>query len=206
VSKSGRTILFVSHQMGSVAQLCRKAILLKNGKIIAIGPTDSVIDKYLQVDSKSSNEYFCDHSNKNMYFRKVFTTDNEGKPCEQFGFDDHINLRLEIQINSFVRNTLLGVALLNKFQTRVFTLLKPIDSYYQDSQNKKSIIISLQLPAGLIAPNIYSFFCGLFIPSIKAFDLLENICKIKVVDTGTELSQFEGFDYGSVIVNNVKWS
>lgn len=47
VSKSGRTVLFVSHNMGAVQALCNKGIYLKNGTIDTIGPTHDVIQRYL---------------------------------------------------------------------------------------------------------------------------------------------------------------
>jgi lipopolysaccharide transport system ATP-binding protein len=47
VSKSGRTILFVSHNMGAVQALCSKGIYLKNGAIEKIGGTPEVIQYYL---------------------------------------------------------------------------------------------------------------------------------------------------------------
>ena len=48
VSKGeGRTVLFVSHQMNVLSQLCEKGILLKNGKIDFMGGTQKCIDLYL---------------------------------------------------------------------------------------------------------------------------------------------------------------
>lgn len=47
VSKSGRTILFVSHNMGAVQSLCQKGIYLKNGRIDHVGATPEVIQHYL---------------------------------------------------------------------------------------------------------------------------------------------------------------
>jgi len=44
--KEGRTVLFVSHNMGAVKRLCNKAILLENGNIISFGKTSEVIDLY----------------------------------------------------------------------------------------------------------------------------------------------------------------
>ncbi|NET72235.1 MAG: ABC transporter ATP-binding protein [Sphaerospermopsis sp. SIO1G2] len=48
VGKEGRTVLFVSHQMAAIQNLCSKAILLNQGKIIQLGNTIDVIDTYLQ--------------------------------------------------------------------------------------------------------------------------------------------------------------
>ncbi len=47
-SKDGRTVLFVSHNMQAVRQLCETAIWLKNGRIAAAGPSESVVTSYLQ--------------------------------------------------------------------------------------------------------------------------------------------------------------
>lgn len=48
VGKSGRTVLFVSHSMGMISNLCRKAILLEGGKISAQGEVSKVILQYNQ--------------------------------------------------------------------------------------------------------------------------------------------------------------
>lgn len=47
VSKEGRTIIFVSHQMAAVSNLCNRAILLQDGQIKMMGDTESVVKRYL---------------------------------------------------------------------------------------------------------------------------------------------------------------
>ena len=44
----GRTILFVSHNMGALAQLCDRGILLEKGSVTMIGPIQEVIKQYLE--------------------------------------------------------------------------------------------------------------------------------------------------------------
>src|SRR6188768_1221328 len=57
ISKSGRTILFVSHNMGAVQNLCHKAILLEQGKIVQHALVDQVIQAYQSsFSSKNQNE------------------------------------------------------------------------------------------------------------------------------------------------------
>jgi lipopolysaccharide transport system ATP-binding protein len=46
VSKEGRTILFVSHNMGAIRQLCGKAILLESGGIKGMGESSEVVSEY----------------------------------------------------------------------------------------------------------------------------------------------------------------
>jgi lipopolysaccharide transport system ATP-binding protein len=47
VSKNGRTILFVSHNMQAVLNLCKKGIYLLNGKMDTFGEVNKTIDCYL---------------------------------------------------------------------------------------------------------------------------------------------------------------
>jgi lipopolysaccharide transport system ATP-binding protein len=48
LSESGRTVLFVSHNMQAVTQLCDRAIWLDNGRTVADGPSGEVVASYLQ--------------------------------------------------------------------------------------------------------------------------------------------------------------
>ena len=54
VSKSGRTILFVSHNLHAVRKLCQRAILLENGMLVDEGDIDQVLTSYTQKTHKQS--------------------------------------------------------------------------------------------------------------------------------------------------------
>jgi len=47
VLKAGTTVLFVSHNLKAVTELCERAILLDHGKIVVSGPTETVVQRYL---------------------------------------------------------------------------------------------------------------------------------------------------------------
>ena len=63
VSGEGRTVLFVSHNMGAIEDLCSQAMYMENGKMISIDNTRSAITTYL-------NSYF-DRSNLSMSFENA---------------------------------------------------------------------------------------------------------------------------------------
>ncbi|MGH6957444.1 MAG: ABC transporter ATP-binding protein [Caulobacteraceae bacterium] len=48
VAESGRTVLFVSHNMGAVSSLCDRALLLEGGRVTAEGDADEVIRQYVE--------------------------------------------------------------------------------------------------------------------------------------------------------------
>lgn len=56
----GRTVLFVSHNMTAVKNICKKGMLLVNGKVNLIGDTEEVVNKYLalnKLDSPMKQEF-----------------------------------------------------------------------------------------------------------------------------------------------------
>jgi lipopolysaccharide transport system ATP-binding protein len=54
VSHAGRTILFVSHNATAVTRLCRRCLLLRAGKVEAIGPASEVVSAYLRSELATS--------------------------------------------------------------------------------------------------------------------------------------------------------
>ena len=52
VAESGRTVVFVSHNMGAIKNLCTRAVLLEGGQAIADGDVDSVVQQYLVTASE----------------------------------------------------------------------------------------------------------------------------------------------------------
>jgi lipopolysaccharide transport system ATP-binding protein len=48
VSKDGRTVLFISHNMAAVEKLCKISLLIDNGGLVIQGSTEKVINRYLQ--------------------------------------------------------------------------------------------------------------------------------------------------------------
>jgi ABC-type uncharacterized transport system ATPase subunit len=55
VARGGRTILFVSHNMGAVGALCSRAILLDHGRVSTAGACAAVVAKYAALGASSSS-------------------------------------------------------------------------------------------------------------------------------------------------------
>ncbi len=59
--KDGRTILFVSHNLAAVQRLCKKTILIENGKVKKTGETGDVIDFYTRDKANQTNPFHTDN-------------------------------------------------------------------------------------------------------------------------------------------------
>jgi lipopolysaccharide transport system ATP-binding protein len=76
-SKQGRTVLFVSHNMGAIRGLCEKAISMKYGRIDKIGEVNSVIGEYLTNPSAVFNDIPKD-SNDRIILESVYLKNSLG--------------------------------------------------------------------------------------------------------------------------------
>lgn len=52
----GRTVLFVSHNMASIRQLCQHCVLLENGSVKSIGEVNEIVDQYLEQETQRGEE------------------------------------------------------------------------------------------------------------------------------------------------------
>jgi lipopolysaccharide transport system ATP-binding protein len=204
VSKNeGRTILFVSHNMGVVTQLCNNGILLNKGKVEAIGPVNNIVDRYINNSNGDNDNIYTApegiQSKKKNYFNTIFSTNISGKAASDFSFDEAIRLNFEFTIQEKNANIQIGIALQDKYQNRVFTILKPVAFFKNIEGNKYHGTV--ELPPSIIAPNSYSFVFAIWAKDVAIYDSVENVCPVKIHDTGSEFAVYEGIDYGSIIIN-----
>lgn len=199
-NKEGRTVLFVSHNMGAVAELCRSGIVLSNGHLKFAGTNSDAIAFYSRIDAnQTTNDYIADEQKsqlKQNYISFVKIKGEHGNSQSEFLFDNKIILQIGLKNNEKKIDTTISIALLNKKLNRVFTIQKQI------SLNSNFCTLEIALPSSLIAPNLYSFNIVSYIHNKIVFDSIDNICPIKIIDNGTELASAEGLDYGDIIVGS----
>ena len=103
-SKEGRTVLFVSHNMGAIQQLTEKCMLLQNGRIILEGPTIDVVDHYLNSSSDYSpvryNLENAPRRNKNLQRQIEFIgLEFENSTTNIFPTDAAIDIQINVRGN-----------------------------------------------------------------------------------------------------------
>ena len=82
VAHSGRTVLFVSHNMGAVQDLCNRVIWINDGLVMADGQPDEVTQAYMATLKKNSFHYFSrGHS---LTIEKVELKNSNGESGIQF--------------------------------------------------------------------------------------------------------------------------
>jgi len=202
-ARQGRTILFVSHNLGTILQLCRTSLLLKNGTLSAIGQSSDVVEQYY-ADNDRGNLLSQASSNKDIYVKEAYSCSHDGMPVSAFAHSEDIHLRIKIGVNRFDPIQNVGIAFLDAQKKRVFTANKTLADLYPGQGSE--VTVDFVVGGGLIAPNRYSFLIALNSKTgLITYELLEDICGITVYDDGTDLAFAEGANYGCIIVKD-RWN
>jgi lipopolysaccharide transport system ATP-binding protein len=105
ITKSeGRTILFVSHNMGTVKLLCKKCILLEDGKIKKYGQTEDVIENYIKSEGEKINKNTVLKFSSEEYKKVEISSIELMKNNEVLSTEDEFKIRLGININEKIES------------------------------------------------------------------------------------------------------
>src|SRR5208282_2130465 len=114
VSRQGRTIVFVSHNMTALQKLCTRVVWLNGGQVIDTGDPRKVIDHYLQTNAVANLESVWEDSltapgNQRVRLRsvRVLPQTDPGEPITV-----HTPLRIEFIYQNHVPGTVLNVSMI----------------------------------------------------------------------------------------------
>jgi len=106
--KQGRTILFVSHNMGAIRQLCSRCILLQNGKIVKFGATEDIVSYYLYGQNKTgeetSSQFISDKKNNfPVQVTKIWIENENGVEILESEIKKDLILNIEYRIDQTIK-------------------------------------------------------------------------------------------------------
>jgi lipopolysaccharide transport system ATP-binding protein len=100
VGREGRTIIFVSHNMGVISQLCSTCVWLDQGEVKDLGETGAIVNAYILngISQVSGEKTFPDDPGKIVQLKSVSLLDGNGSVARQFDCDNAISIRLDILV------------------------------------------------------------------------------------------------------------
>jgi len=98
--KEGRTVLFVSHNMGVISQLCSSCVWLDGGQVRDIGETSSVVNGYMLngVSGLEGENEFKDDLKKDVQLTRICLKNEAGNVTKKFGCDEAVNIHFDLHI------------------------------------------------------------------------------------------------------------
>jgi len=119
VRNTGRTVLYVSHNMGSIADLCARAMYMESGQIMLDGNASEVIDNYLSFENKEGQVDLRKWSTERsgygpMKITYLSTKNADGQVVSRFKYNEPIVFHFGIRgrtgtacvVGVAIRNTL----------------------------------------------------------------------------------------------------
>jgi lipopolysaccharide transport system ATP-binding protein len=197
-TKGGRTVLFVSHQMGTVRQLCPRSILLRGGEIAQFGATNDVIHAYLEATvGGSGNAFVADAKarSKDVAIESGMTMNATGQSTSYFIHTEPITISVSCRVNKWVPNTELRLVVVDARGRRVFT--SDVDL---QSPTKAGAIVQADavIPEWFLRPGSYVAGLYVFVNNQVVMDSVDNALSFVVQDGGSKYAASEGIDYGMV--------
>lgn len=158
----GRTVLFVSHNMGSIKNLCKRGVLLKNGMIDSIGDTESIVQKYLSSNISSQNTKISERTDRKGNGKiKVIdivirNADNQVIQSIFVGQYLKIEFTIDVQPNIDLSKMIVGCKLTDPNNEPV--VLWASDEIAHNFNQIKNNKFSLIIPELNVRPNTYNIY------------------------------------------------
>jgi lipopolysaccharide transport system ATP-binding protein len=209
VGKEGRTILFVSHSMGTIIQLCNKGIYLNNGSIVYQGSIDDAVTQYATAGSADNG--YVDFPDKQttspVEFRRIAIVDVNELETSEIDIRYPFEIRLDYSINQPIRNAEISIRISTTDGRPVMTTAQSDCSPTKIDMRLPGLYqASIPIPSMFLVPGSYMLTIAAHEPNRHLFDSHENIISFRVLETGTKLSRYSDIHLMGVIIKDIVWN
>jgi ABC-type polysaccharide/polyol phosphate transport system ATPase subunit len=112
--QEGRTVVFVSHDLGAVTRLCSRAIWLDQGSIVRRGPADETVRAYLSSGAEEASAEFSPDPSVPVALRSAALIDREGRVATSPRRDQELALRFIVAVHDRVPGVDLAFHVINR--------------------------------------------------------------------------------------------
>ncbi len=156
-SSEGRTVLYVSHNMNTIRQLCNRCIVLDHGKLVYDGGVEDAIAIYADI-KKGSLDSYIDLTDAKRYssfktLRRASFLSAEflGKQDNSFTQDEKIKLKLKIDSDIVIPNAMIRIGFYDMYDRKVACTVCPDVGDIQKGGNE----LTMELCTDGLVPGSY---------------------------------------------------
>ena len=162
--QTGRTILFVSHNLDAVQRICNRVLVLDEGKFSFLGSTDEGIQHYLSLissEKKTKVDRIVRSGKGNIQISNVAIIDKHNQEVNSIKLGDKMKLRFDYNSKESNFDGIdIGITLNDELNKRVANLSsKYVSKSLKISKKKGSFYLSV--PRVLLYPGVYQLNIGL---------------------------------------------
>jgi lipopolysaccharide transport system ATP-binding protein len=183
IATGGRTVLVVSHNLSTVAQLADRALLLQSGRIVAEGLVDDVTSAYL---AKNSTQHSYVRGPRNEHpdaphvsRAEILTSDSSG--VHRFG--KPLEIRFWIRHVKPMSQACFSFQIVNQYQQPIIHAFA-LPPKVKFGKSPGETLLTCRFPA--LRLNVGRFHLRTFLsepPGREVYESLDGICQMEVVRT-----------------------
>lgn len=194
VGNEGRTVLFVSHNMGAVRNLCSRAICLQQGSVVMEGEVEPVIDHYMGGDASGAHLYLAQNDSSNPFIKRASVEQGDDS-TNAFVIDQHIRMVFELEAGSR-KGCVISVQICN---TQGLCIYNSSSEFGIDEIQCGFSRIECVIPSYGLAPGRYSVNVALFERNQQVYQKIENILNFHVEFAGRLSDKITAGDLKGVV-------
>ena len=161
-ARSGRTVLFVSHNLGSVKQLCSKGILLDRGRIVRQGPVEETVDQYLAT-SRPANSYVRlrdpaapSNADDRARFTAIGLCGPDGKPKGSLAIGDDLRIWVETVFYQPARIVQFSLIIKSSLGLNIYHIVSPDSGFWMRDVEPGEYALEIVVPGIALYPGEYT--------------------------------------------------
>jgi lipopolysaccharide transport system ATP-binding protein len=192
VSRGGRTILFVSHNMALVERLCRRCIVMHEGKIAFEGQTEKAIHHFFNeiffVNQAEGHVFdFAEAPHRTTTLARVLQrielyTEDDLPVLEGIRVGGGLKLKLHLDFPTPVRSFDVGLGFNNAYNQRIFTAHSLFEPNRPSGEWVGPQVFVCDIPSFTLMPGAYNLFIWLDI-NHKEADRVNQAAQVTVLES-----------------------
>ncbi|NLL02661.1 MAG: ABC transporter ATP-binding protein [Mollicutes bacterium] len=193
VAGGGRTVLFVSHNMAAVGSLCHRTLLLRQGRVAALGPTDQVIETYIHsIDDPHTADnqgFVAFHERKPLFahspllVRAARLVDDQGYPVTAARTGESLRVEVVVEgLNQFP-SAVVGLTVRSVFDQKIFHFNTAMAGGFGSARRYSREHVRLEVQDLPLMAGAYSLDLLAFEPGVRLIDRVDGALSFDVVET-----------------------
>lgn len=193
VGKEGRTVVFVSHNMGTINTLCNKCILLKEGRIMGYDATSIIVSQYFSVGGRQElidiTPQMRNRGDGSICFKTCALFSREREPKTAFNIGE--NIRIEISLESaYIGDMSFWLIIFDSAGVPLLSTHQRDAELNKIGAGKYKLVYETQ-NFGLM-PGNYTIAAGAFDTKLKFLEWIDNCQSFEVYPCFPNGTRFDG--------------
>jgi lipopolysaccharide transport system ATP-binding protein len=183
ISHEGRTVLFVSHNMGAITNLCENVLWLDSGHVRSIEKPDKCVQSYLasNILTTGAQVLFPDNKSKEAQLTCIELMNENNELTSEFNISSPVKVDIKFKCNRRILNLRVDLIISSYDGTPIFSTTSQ-DYYKIDHRfDVGDYNIQMIIPKQFLASGEYYITINLCEVNTKNFDFRESIMSFRIV-------------------------